>query len=51
MGDLPKRLGGHVGRRDAVVNQRLVPHGVQRVLQGFGAELVGLRRDGGGDQD
>lgn len=39
---LPERLGGHVGRRDAVVHQRLVPHWVKCVLQGFGAELVGL---------
>lgn len=48
---LPERLGGHVGRRDAVIHQRLVPHGVQCVLQRFGAELVGLWWDGGGDQD
>lgn len=38
----PQGFAGHLLVADAVVDQRLVPHGVQGVLQGLGAKLVGL---------
>lgn len=38
----PQGFARHLLVADAVVDQRLVPHGVQSVLQGLGAELVGL---------
>lgn len=40
----PQGFARHLLVADAVVDQRLVPHGVQSVLQGLGAELVGLER-------
>lgn len=40
---LPESFSRHFVVGDAVVDQRLVPHGVQSVFQCLGAKLVGLR--------
>ena len=39
---VPECFGGHVCGCDPVVDQRLVPHRVQGVLQRLGAEFVRL---------
>ena len=49
MGGLPECFGGHVCGGYSVVDQRLVPHWVQGVLQCLRAEFV--RLEGGGRQE
>ena len=49
VGGLPECFGGHVCGGYSVVDQRLVPHWVQGVLQRLRAEFV--RLEGGGRQE